>query len=185
MSLRETILNQDMFGHQVSINFNRKGDRFNTFSGGILSIMVNLILAIYLFIIVKIMIKRENDTVIVVPEVTNFDEIGDLSFERAAIMPVFAIRESRYYSNINDTDIQRMISFKIAKISRKDNVMSFGQMSIRPCTYDDFKGVEHLLDDLKRGVENSVFCPDDLSQLILQNVVTNMTEMKTFGIEVT
>ena len=42
-----------------------------------------------------------------------------------------------------------------------------------------------MFDDLKRGVENSVFCPDDLSKLILQNVVTNKTEMKSFGIEVT
>ena len=60
-------------------------------------------------------------------------------------------------------------------MEKNDGEWSADQMNLRPCTSGDFKGVEDELINLKRGVENSVFCPDDLSKLELYNHAFNET----------
>ena len=50
MGFKKTIKNRDKFGHHVALNFNRQGNVFNTSIGGYVSIMMNVVLALYCWI---------------------------------------------------------------------------------------------------------------------------------------
>jgi len=48
------IKQQDMFGHQVVLNFNKKGDTYQTTIGGAISLLVKLV--IFGFVVYKIIL---------------------------------------------------------------------------------------------------------------------------------
>ena len=44
MGIKKTLRNQDMFGHPVSLNFDKKGDVLRTNFGGVVSIIIKALL---------------------------------------------------------------------------------------------------------------------------------------------
>ena len=54
--VRKKIVNSDMFGHPVSLNFNKKGDTHNTLCGGMLSLFTRLFFLWYLFMRISVMV---------------------------------------------------------------------------------------------------------------------------------
>jgi hypothetical protein len=63
MGLYNLIVNQDYFGHRVQLFFNRKGAEHKTFGGGVVSLVVNVLMGSYVFILVKRMVNYEDDTI--------------------------------------------------------------------------------------------------------------------------
>ena len=47
MKFLKAISNQDMFGHDVKLNFNRNGHEHKTLIGGIVSILVQMVLVAF------------------------------------------------------------------------------------------------------------------------------------------
>ena len=62
------IKNQDMFGHQIVLNFNKDGDSHKTLIGGIGSILVQGFMVLYIFIRFRMFAFNLNDS--------NFTENG-------------------------------------------------------------------------------------------------------------
>ena len=62
-TIKEKIRNQDSYGHQISLNFNRKGETNNTVFGGIVSIILKSILAC-IFVSKMIVMFNYDDTTI-------------------------------------------------------------------------------------------------------------------------
>ena len=55
------IKEQDMFGHQVGLNFNKQGDHHKTKIGGFFSIFVRMGLSVYIFLMCKKLITSGGD----------------------------------------------------------------------------------------------------------------------------
>ena len=46
-SIREWMKSQDFFGHQISLNFDKKGDKHNTIIGGFFSLFIRAFICWY------------------------------------------------------------------------------------------------------------------------------------------
>jgi uncharacterized membrane protein len=55
------LLNQDMFGYNVELNFNRQGDFHSTYYTAIMTVFIRIAIAIYVIITVKKMVLKESD----------------------------------------------------------------------------------------------------------------------------
>lgn len=59
--MRRFIKDQDYFGHPVLLNFNRKGSTHSTLCGGLISILINAFMVLYLVINVDKLVNRKDD----------------------------------------------------------------------------------------------------------------------------
>ena len=59
--LRKLIQSQDIFGHTINLNFNREGSSHKTILGGIVSFLLKLFLAFYVYYNLKKMFLYEDD----------------------------------------------------------------------------------------------------------------------------
>ena len=55
------ITEKDMYGHQIQLNFNQKGDEKKTFLGGLLSSILKLIMLVFACILLLRMVSKSND----------------------------------------------------------------------------------------------------------------------------
>ena len=94
MGVKKFIKNRDMFGHPVVLNFNRQGNTYFTSIGGILSIIMNIVLLEYCLIKLGRMIERSGDAVVAVTELTDFEDLGEVSFKDAEFMPILVLKSS-------------------------------------------------------------------------------------------
>jgi hypothetical protein len=58
----KAIAEYDMFGHTINLNFNKEGDSHKTTIGGVFSIFIKTAIFLYVFMNLKKMILREDDT---------------------------------------------------------------------------------------------------------------------------
>lgn len=93
MGVKKFIKARDMFGHPVTLNFNRQGDTYFTTCGGIISIVLNLVLLQYVLIKFEIMVKRTGDAINVVSERSNFTDIGEITLQDAEFMPILVVKD--------------------------------------------------------------------------------------------
>ena len=56
------IREQDMFGHVINLNFDRRGDAHKTICGGVFSIFFKAFLAFYVYLMAYKLISKGNDT---------------------------------------------------------------------------------------------------------------------------
>jgi len=64
-----------MFGHVINLNFNRKGSSHNTIIGGIISILIKITIAIYVYLMLKKLILNEDVTIGLQYYALNLDEL--------------------------------------------------------------------------------------------------------------
>jgi hypothetical protein len=138
MGISKTIKNRDMFGHPISLNFNRKGDTFNTSIGGIVSILMNILLGVFCYIKFLKMVKRNGDTIIQTSDVTDFEEIGEISLEKIKFMPFVSLKSSRGFSAIELPDFDKYYSITLNQWDLVDFERNIIPMEMRFCTADDF-----------------------------------------------
>jgi hypothetical protein len=108
MGIKKVIKSFDMFGHPITLNFNRQGDNFFTTPGGIVSLLTNLILGFYIYIIFRKMYERKGDAIGSTRDLTIFEEIGDISMQEAEIMPIIMLKSSQTYGNLNLAEVGLM-----------------------------------------------------------------------------
>ena len=58
---RGLLLEQDMFGHKVMLNFNRSDDFHDTYYTALMSVFIRIAIGIYVFITIKKMALKEGD----------------------------------------------------------------------------------------------------------------------------
>ena len=74
------IRDQDMFGHVVNLNFDRRGDSHKTLCGGIFSIGLKVFLTFYVYLMLVKLVFKGNDTNFSYEGKFNLDEIGDVRY---------------------------------------------------------------------------------------------------------
>ena len=57
------IARRDFFGHQIQLNFNKRGSAHNTVLGGLVSILIQAIMLAYLALLVKKLYLNEEDQI--------------------------------------------------------------------------------------------------------------------------
>ena len=62
MDLLRTIRSQDIYGHLISLNFNKKGSSNKTYLGGIFTIMGKLLILTYALHLLGKMVTFSNDS---------------------------------------------------------------------------------------------------------------------------
>ena len=72
--LNSFLLSQDLFGHLISFNFDKKGDTHNTKIGGFVSILVKVFFAIFIGLNAKKMVFYEENKIGQVYEAMDVDK---------------------------------------------------------------------------------------------------------------
>ena len=91
--MSETIRDQDMFGHVITFNFNKKGDAHNTTIGGCFSIIIKMGLLAYWILCFKRMIMQERDETITVENSLNLEIVGDIAYDALQMTPFWVLRK--------------------------------------------------------------------------------------------
>ena len=65
------IKNHDKFGHEINLNFNNKDNIHRTFVGGLVSILVNILMIVYILTLVRKLIFYEDDSLLTVTKYTD------------------------------------------------------------------------------------------------------------------
>ena len=81
----------DIFGHQVTINFNRKGNTHNTAIGGLLSIIIQLMFLFLIIVKSDEIIKRKQINITTGSHKVDYDQTGELSMKYFNFMPFFVV----------------------------------------------------------------------------------------------
>ena len=55
-------------------------------------------------------------------------------------------------------------------------VADFEEVPFRICTPEDFEGIEDSYEGLRMGVDNAMYCPEDIKKMKLRNSFSNMTD---------
>ena len=50
------------------------------------------------------------------------------------------------------------------------------EVQFRVCTPEDFKGIEEKFEGLRMGVDNAIYCPEDIKKMKLKNSFSNLTD---------
>ena len=96
-SIRQKLLDLDMFGTPVSFNFRKKGNHYNSVIGGILSFFIWLLLIFCIFVNLKGMFTGDNANTFSTETATQLDEIGNITFKENGIKIMYALRTNGKY----------------------------------------------------------------------------------------
>lgn len=79
--------------------------------------------------------------------------------------------------------MKKFVSLKIQLVEFKDNEHLVGEsQQVRPCTRQDFSGLEDVFDLKGRPGPNSLICINDPQQVQLQNTISNRISQKHFEV---
>jgi hypothetical protein len=76
----DKVTEQDMFGHTVNLNFDKRGDSHNTPIGGSCSTMVRIFLCLYVYLLIDKLIYKGNDTDFSYFGVLEMDKLGTVDY---------------------------------------------------------------------------------------------------------
>ena len=101
MKLSSLIKKQDLFGHRILLNFNKKGSSYQSILGGSFSILIKLIILIYFGFLTNSLIAHENDNTQSITVPLDTEALGNVNFNETYVNPmliVFNWKLKRYLS---------------------------------------------------------------------------------------
>ena len=60
--IKDKVKEHDYFGQDIVLNFNKEGNNHKTVAGGLVSIILKLLMCVYIFMIFKKWLLKENNT---------------------------------------------------------------------------------------------------------------------------
>ena len=109
--IKQFLYDRDMFGHQVSLNFNKKGDKSYTKFGGFVSLLIQVLMAVVAGILINKLVRKEDATNMMRVHFLDLDETPALNYshlnmtifhvlKKGGNNPVFINNETNRYINI-------------------------------------------------------------------------------------
>ena len=90
--LKNFVKGCDLFGHQIKLNFNQKGDVQRTFIGGIFSIIVQLVMIAYIVKLLKRLVFTEEPSTDSVGELFKMEDVGIVSMNETSMIPFHVLK---------------------------------------------------------------------------------------------
>ena len=82
----------DIFGHAITLNFNRRGNTYNTGLGGFLSIVLHGVFLYLIYVKSLDVINRKQLNVSMGTQITDIEETGEIIMEQYNFLPFLRIR---------------------------------------------------------------------------------------------
>ena len=92
-NIKTAIKKQDLFGHVINLNFNQKGDSHKTIIGGLASILVKIIMAIYIYLSFEKLIFKLDDKNSTDYGLMDLTELGQISYNTTDIFNFYVLRK--------------------------------------------------------------------------------------------
>lgn len=172
----------------VSLNFDKKGTRFNTTFGGLVSILLKMIVIWYLVVKVTVYLTTTNN--VYSSQVTHPNGDFDLplvSLDKMKVLPYYQIFDWKMQPVEYNDDIQRYLGFEIIIHAYESNKKLLNDFTgVRLCTREDFAGIEHVFDTKSQGNgNNTLICPENLSKLSLRDSIAHTSNQTHFNLIIT
>ena len=131
-----------MFGHDISLNFNKKGDTFNTPLGGIVSIITKIVLLLYLGQQTIKLFTKSNNIISTQTLPTNYTETGEVSLQGEKSLIFFYIHNEADgpgfdFEGATKYFLPRILSFKVVYDDNNPN-WNIETINFRKCNKEDF-----------------------------------------------
>jgi len=91
--LSQAIKNQDMFGHQVALNFNRQGNTFNTVLGGLVSVVLKVLILGFICFKTYVLVNLQGNSYVTISETTDYTQGLDNTFKTVEFLPYFVVKD--------------------------------------------------------------------------------------------
>ena len=80
IKFRNVVRERDMFGEPILLNFNRKGTTHKTLIGGLISLLVQIGLIIYLYVHIEKLVKHLEDKIMITNNLMDMDDSDNFKF---------------------------------------------------------------------------------------------------------
>ena len=129
----------DIFGHPVTLNFNKQGDTHNTIIGGVVSIFIKVLLLMFFVERSKTMLTQGDTKITSTEKLADMSLVNDVNLQDRNILPFIQFGDSTYGFNLVPVpkDYKKFIDFEI--ITSKYNKyntsdFSFIVQNVKLCT---------------------------------------------------
>ena len=88
------VKSQDMFGHEIKLNFNRNGDAHTTVIGGLTSCIVKALIYIYIYMCAMKLFMIEDAQIETKIKNLDLDELGEVDYQDAKSSLFWVLRKT-------------------------------------------------------------------------------------------
>ena len=115
------IKSKDMFGHTISLNFNKQGNTHKTLIGGFFSFIIILAMSLYVFVNVKKLWLYEDDQVNTEIYKLDLDSLDELAYNDTKMFIFHTIRKQAGTKPVwfEEKEVQKYV--KLGFVQRRDN----------------------------------------------------------------
>ena len=106
--MKKSIKKRDLFGHQISLNFNGKQSH-TTLIGGIFSVILNAFFVFFIITKVKVLVLREDDSLSQMGIITNMTESMEVDLIWSHQIGYWVDHQKKKTIGITDPDVKRYI----------------------------------------------------------------------------
>jgi len=104
------IRDKDLFGHNVTLNFNKRGSTHKTLIGGFFSIIVKTIIYGYVGLTMKQMLFLEENKNVTIDSLINLEELGEQNYKDSHMTTFYTLTNGETGDRINLTeDLKRYV----------------------------------------------------------------------------
>lgn len=163
----KTIRDQDMFGHVISLNFNKKGESHTTTIGGFVSIWIKIAFSIYCYMqIEKLITLGDNNLVTTILQV-DLEEFGEVDLEKSNYHSFLVIKkqskvggtcklDKEFYKNLDIKFQERHINWNYDA----GNTTTTRWFEARECKQSDFGDHEMGKKTFSNWLGFTLVCPE-------------------------
>ena len=136
-----------MFGHLITMNFNKKGNRHKTSIGAVFSILIKLFIYLYIGLTFKSLLFLDANTNSTIRSIESIESLGTVNYKDAGHIVFYTLRkqigggipiklDNDLLSYVDLYFIQQENNWKIVE---GKNTPKTKRYPVRLCTVDDFK----------------------------------------------
>ena len=148
MKISSWLLNHDMFGHGISLNFGRKGSSHKTFIGAIFSVMIKIAMFIYVLICLKRLVFKEANNNFNETGLQNLEQLGDIDYRDTGVNFFFWIKRQVTGKDldISDPETRRFVDVYWKQVDLDwysnplDGFVKNERIEAKLCTPNDARG---------------------------------------------
>ena len=143
--LKNFVKSYDEFGHEIALNFDKKGETHKTTIGGCISMMLRIFLTIYFILRAKILVFNEENFDVSLMSANDLQQQGDILYNDLDMTLFFVVRkqltgEAVFLDNVTAqymkvVFVHRSANYYLPKVTRNN----YTYFPAKQCDASDFK----------------------------------------------